>query len=191
MMATANGVDTQPVLRGVWLLENVFGESPPPPPSGVPAIEPDTSGATSIRELLSRHQADATCAACHRRIDPLGFALENFDPVGRWRTHYPVYEKQKNGKLVTRNGPKVDAKGTLPDGTQIRGVSGLKKYLVDNIDQFSSCLAEKLLVYGTGRPMNYADRQVVKRLVADVTKQGNGFRHLIIAIVLSESFRTK
>ena len=191
MMATANGVDTQPVVRGVWLLENVLGESPPPPPSGVPAIEPDTSGATSIRELLSRHQADAACAVCHRRIDPLGFALENFDPVGRWRTHYPLYEKQTNGNIVTRNGPKVDATGTLPDGTQLRGVKDLKKYLVDNVDQFAACLAGKLMVYGTGRPMNYADRQVVKNLVTDVRAQGNGFRDLIIAIVLSESFRTK
>jgi len=191
MMATANGVDTQPVLRGVWLLENVFGESPPPPPSAVPAIEPDTAGATSIRELLSRHQADASCATCHRRIDPLGFALENFDPVGRWRTHYPLYEKQKNGNIVTKDGPKVDAEGKLPDGTQIRGVSDLKQYLVANIDQFSACLAEKLLIYGTGRPMNYADRQVVKHLVAEVRKQGNGFQDLIIAVVSSESFRTK
>ncbi len=191
MMATANGVDTQPVLRGVWLLENVFGELPPPPPSGVPAIEPDTSGATSIRELLSRHQADTTCAMCHRRIDPLGFALENFDPVGRWRTHYPVYEKQSSGEVVTSDGPKVDANGELPDGTQIRSVHDLKRYLIDHIDQFSACLAGKLLVYGAGRPMNYADRQVVKRLVADVRKQGNGFQDLIIAIVLSESFCTK
>ena len=191
MMATANGVDTQPVLRGVWLLENVFGQSPPPPPSSVPAIEPDTSGATSIRELLSRHQADASCAACHRRIDPLGFALENFDPVGRWRTHYPIYEKRRSGNVVTRNGPKVDANGTLPDGTQIRDVRDLKKHLVDHIDQFSACLAEKLLVYGSGRPLNYADHQVVKRVVNDVKKQGNGFQDLIIAIVLSKSFRTK
>jgi len=94
MMATANGVDTQPVLRGVWLLENIFGDLTPEPPSNVPAIEPDTSGAKTIRELLSRHQADPNCASCHRRIDPPGFALENFDPVGRWREHYPVYRKR-------------------------------------------------------------------------------------------------
>ncbi len=191
MMATANGVDTQPVLRGVWLLENVFGETPPPPPSSVPAIEPDTSGATSIRELLSRHQADAACAQCHRRIDPLGFALENFDPVGRWRDHYPVYRKQKNGRVSSENGPEVDARGELPDGTKIRDITDLKRYLVEHIDQFSACLAGKLLVYGTGRELNYADRQVVKQLAAEVKQQGNGFRDLIVAVVLSESFRTK
>lgn len=191
MMATANGVDTQPVLRGAWLLENVFGESPPPPPSGVPAIEPDTSGATSIRELLARHQSDASCAICHSRIDPLGFALENFDPVGRWRTHYPLYAGRSENEFVTPIGPKVDANGKLPDGTNINGVQDLKRYLVENIDQFSTCLAGKLLVYGTGRSLNYADRQVVKRVVADVKKQGNGFQDLISAIVLSESFRMK
>ena len=191
MMATANGVDTQPVLRGVWLLENVMGKSPPPPPSGVPAIEPDTSGAKSIRELLSRHQADEACAVCHRQIDPLGFALENFDPVGRWRTHYPVYRKRKDGKITTEDGPVVDASGTLPDGSELGDVGDLKRYLIQNIDQFTACLAGKLLVYGTGRPMNYADRQVVKRLVDNVKKQGNGFQDLIVAIVLSESFRTK
>lgn len=191
MMATANGVDTQPVLRGVWLLENVFGETPPPPPASVPAIEPDTSGATSIRELLSRHQADAGCAQCHSRIDPLGFALENFDPVGRWRDHYPVYQKQEDGSVSTENGPKVDANGKLPDGTKIRDVTDLKRYLVENIDQFSACLAGKLLVYGTGRELNYADRHVVNQLASSVKEQGNGFRDLIVAVVLSDSFRTK
>ena len=191
MMATANGVDTQPVLRGVWLLENVFGEDPPPPPSSVPAIEPDTSGATSIRELLSRHQADANCAVCHSRIDPLGFALENLDPVGRWRTHYPVYKKRSDGNVVTLDGPEVDANGELPDGTHIRGVNDLKRYLVEHIDKFSECLGGKLLIYAAGRPMNYADRLVVKRVVGDVKSKGNGFQDLIIALVLSESFRTK
>lgn len=191
MMATANGVDTQPVLRGVWLLENVLGEKSPPPPASVPAIEPDTSGATSIRDLLTRHQADATCARCHHRIDPLGFALENFDPVGRWRDYYPIYQKQKDGSVSSRHGPKVDAHGELPDGTKIEDITQLKQYLVEHIDQFSTCLAGKLLVYGTGRELNYADRKVVKQLAADVQQRGNGFRDLIVAVVLSESFRTK
>ncbi len=191
MMATANGVDTQPVLRGVWLLENIFGQTPPPPPSGVPAIEPDTSGATSIREQLTRHQADVSCAQCHRRIDPLGFALENFDPVGRWRNNYPIYQKQSDGKVLTRSGPKVVSGGQLPDGTIVRDVTDLKQYLVTNIELFGTCLAGKLLVYGTGRKMNYADRSIMQEVSSAVRLQGNGFRDLIVAVVLSESFRTK
>ena len=191
MMATANGVDTQPVLRGAWLLENVFGETLPPPPSDVPAVEPDTSGTTSIRELLARHQADAACARCHRRMDPLGFALENFDPVGRWRDHYPVYQKKKDGSVLTGQGPGIEAGGTLPDGTKIRDITSLKRYLVENIDQFSACLAEKLLVYGTGRALNYADRQIVRKIASDAREQGHGFRDLIVEVVLSESFRTR
>ncbi len=191
MMATANGVDTQPVLRGVWLLENVFGDAPPPPPSNVPAIEPDTSGANSIRDLLSRHRADASCAQCHNKIDPLGFALENFDPVGRWRTHYPIYEKQDDGSVKRRDGLPVDTVGELPDGTQIKDVVDLKQHLVRNIDSFSRCLAEKLLIYATGRQLNYADRLVVDQIVEDVRDNGNGFQDLIIAVVQSESFLTK
>lgn len=191
MMATANGVDTQPVLRGVWLLENVFGQHPPAPPASVPAIEPDTSGAKSIRELLTRHKADSSCAGCHRKIDPLGFALENFDPVGRWREFYPVYRKQADGKVVTKKGQPVDSAGELSDGTPLRDIVDLKRYLVTNIDVFSACLTGKLLTYATGRPPSFGDRQEIERIVRDVAKNGNGFQDLIVAVVLSESFRNK
>ena len=92
-MATANGVDTLPVTRGVWVLENIMGDAPPEPPNNVPAITPDTANARTIREVLAAHRADTACAACHRSIDPIGFVLENFDPVGRWRTSYPLLLK--------------------------------------------------------------------------------------------------
>ena len=190
MMATANGVDTQPVLRGVWLLENIFGTPPPEPPTSVPAIEPDTSGAKSIRDLLKRHQADPNCAGCHRKIDPLGFALENFDPVGRWRDHYPVYEK-KGDKVVTKKGLPVEAATTLADGTPINDITDLKRYLVRNIDQFTRCLAGKLITYATGRTPTFGDREEIERIVADVKRQGNGFQDLIVVLVQSESFRVK
>ena len=190
MMATANGVDTQPVLRGVWLLENIFGNPPPEPPTSVPAIEPDTSGAKSIRELLKRHQADPSCAGCHRKIDPLGFALENFDPVGRWRDHYPLYEK-KGDKVVSKKGLPVEAATTLADGTPIRDVTDLKRYLVKNIDQFSRCLTGKLLTYATGRTPTFGDREQINQIVARVKSTGNGFQDLIVELVQSDSFRTK
>ena len=190
MMATANGVDTQPVLRGVWLLENVLGDPVPEPPPDVPAVEPDTSGAKSIRELLQKHNADASCAGCHKKIDPPGFALENFDPVGRWRDHYPVYEKVGE-KVVRKDGLPVDAAGVMKDGTRLQDVTDLKQYLIENIDVFGTCLAEKLLVYATGRDLGFGDRREVERIVKKVRQEGNGFQDLIVALVLSESFRTK
>ncbi len=195
MMATANGVDTQPVLRGVWLLENIFGDPPPEPPTGVPAIEPDTSGAETIREQLARHQADPNCAGCHRKIDPPGFALENFDPVGRWREHYPVYgrgpDTRKSQTYVMKNGRKVDSAAELADGTRLKDATDLKRYLVENIDQFAKCLAGKLLTYATGRTPGFGDRNEINRVVAEVKAKGNGFQDLIVELVLSESFRTK
>ncbi|MEM7601210.1 MAG: DUF1588 domain-containing protein, partial [Verrucomicrobiota bacterium] len=190
MMATANGVDTQPVLRGVWLLENVLGDAVPEPPSNIPAVEPDTSGAKSIRELLDRHTADASCAGCHKKIDPPGFALENFDPVGRWRDFYPIYEKVGN-KVVRKDGLPVDAEGTLHDGTELKDVVDLKRYLVENIDIFGECLSEQLLTYATGRHLGFGDQKEVERIVREVRQKGNGFQDLIVALVLSESFRMK
>ncbi|MEM7599803.1 MAG: DUF1592 domain-containing protein [Verrucomicrobiota bacterium] len=190
MMATANGVDTQPVLRGVWLLENVLGDMVPEPPADVPAVEPDTSGANSIRELLAKHNASAGCVSCHKKIDPPGFALENFDPVGRWRDHYPVYEKVEN-RTVRRDGIPVDAAGVMKDGTVLNDVTDLKRYLVDNIDIFSRCLSEKLLVYATGRDLSFGDKKEVERIVHEVRDGGNGFQDLIVSLILSESFATK
>ena len=190
LMATANGVDTQPVLRGAWMLENIFGMPTPPPPADVPAIEPDTTGAKSIRELLDRHKADANCARCHSKIDPPGFVLESFDPVGRYRDHYPVYVK-KDDKILTRKGQPVETASVLPDGTKLDDITDLKRFLVKNPDIFARCLTEKLLVYATGRPMNFGDKKIIKSIVDNVKKRGNGFQDLIVEIVLSESFGTK
>lgn len=179
MMATANGVDTQPVLRGVWVLENIMGMSPPPPPKSVPALTPDTQGATTPRDLLSAHTASESCAGCHRKIDPVGFALENFDPVGRWRENWPGIEQP------------IDASATMHDGTEITGVVDLKGWLVENIDQFSACLAEKLLTYATGRVPNYTERQEIASIVRSNHEDGNGFRDLVLGLIESETFRTK
>ena len=203
MMATANGVDTHPVQRGVWLLKNVLGSPPPSPPGNVPAIAPDTSGATTMREQLAAHRADASCARCHDLIDPLGMVLENFDPVGRWRDRYPIYATPKDGteQLTkefystigqgTEDGPPVDAAGTMPDGTRLNDVTDLKRYVVNHQEMFSRCLTEKLLVYATGRPLNFGDRRVADQIAQEVIRNRNGFRDLIVAIVVSESFRTR
>jgi hypothetical protein len=179
MTATANGVDTQPILRGVWVLENILGTPPPEPPQNVPALTPDTRGATTPREMLAAHMADQACAGCHSRIDPIGFMLENFDPVGNWRELWPKVETP------------IDSTGVLPDGTPINDITDFKAWLVDNIDLFSQCLSEKLMIYGTGRVPNYAERHEVEQIVKQNHRDGNGFKDLLLALVTSETFRTK
>ena len=191
LMATANGVDTQPVVRGVWVLENILGDPPPPPPKAVPAITPDTAGAKTPRELLAAHATEDSCAACHRKIDPIGFALENFDAVGRWRNHYPVWSKDEKGRPVSSTGAIIDSSGQLPDGTSIADIVDLKRWVTNNIDQFSQCLAEKLMTYATGHKPNYVERKEIAAIVERNYETGNGFQDLIVALVLSETFRTK
>ena len=179
MMATANGVDTQPVLRGVWVLENILGSPVPPPPNAVPPITPDTTTARTPRELLNQHTAQPECASCHRKIDPVGLVLENFDAVGRWREKWPDIEAT------------IDASATLPDGTEIRDVVEFKRWLVKNIDQFSECLATKLMTYATGRVPNYSERREIATIVKANHEAGNGFRDLVLGLIESETFRTK
>ncbi len=179
MMATANGVDTQPVLRGVWVLENILGTPPLVPPKDVPALTPDTRGATTPREMLAAHTQEAACAVCHRRIDPFGFALENFDPVGRWRSNWPKADKT------------IDASVVLADGTKIHDVVDLKRWLVANIDPFSQCVAEMLMTYATGRVPNYAERKELADIVRANRESAGGFRDLVLALIESKTFRTR
>ena len=192
MMATANGVDTEIVRRGVWVLENVLGDPPPPPPESVPALTPDTTSATSPRELLAQHASEESCAGCHRKIDPLGFALENFDPVGRWRDHYPIFTVDENGQPVDKQGAAIDSTGQLPDGTPIRDIVDLKRWLVEHIDQFSGCVSEKLLTYATGRSLNYAERKDIEKIVERHHRTADaGFRDLTLDLIDSETFRRR
>lgn len=179
LMATANGVDTQPVIRGVWMLENILGMPPPEPPKNVPALTPDTQGSTTPRELLSAHTADAACAGCHKHIDPIGFVFENYDPVGRWRTEWPGANA------------KIDASGVLPDGTEIKDATEFKAWLVDNIDLFSECIAEKLMIYATGRVPNYAEKIEIAEIVRSNRENEEGFRDLILALIESQTFRSR
>ena len=179
MMATANGVDTQPVLRGVWVLENILGTPTPPVPANVPALTPDVQGTTTPRELLAAHTKSADCAGCHRHIDPIGFALENFDPVGRWRENWPEIEVP------------IDSSGVLPDGTPIADYLDFKKWLLANIDLVSECLAEKLMIYATGRIPSYAEQVEIKEIVDRLEAEKGGFRDLIVALIESETFRTR
>lgn len=174
LTVTANGIETSPVVRGVFVLENILGTPPPPPPDDVPAIDPDVRGAQSIRELVSKHRESPNCYSCHQKIDPLGFALENFDPIGGWRTSY--------GKTP------IDSAGELPSGEKFSNVTGLKKILVKRQDLFAHMLTDRLLTYACGRRIGAIDQVVVEKIVADLPGRQHGLRSLIEAVVASEPF---
>jgi hypothetical protein len=186
LTVSANGVETSPVTRGVWVSENILGVPPPPPPDVVPAIEPDVSGATTIRERLAKHRADATCAECHRKIDPLGFSLETFDPIGRWRVNYP---KPKNGKALP---PKVDASGEFPSGETYEDFAGFKKIIRETrIDLFTRQLIKQMLSYASGRQMGAGDEFVIDEVLGKVKSQGFGLSTLLEECFMSEMFRSR
>ena len=179
MTATANGVDTSPVVRGVWLLENVLGTPPAPPPPDVEPLAPDLRGKLTIREQLQAHRSNVTCNACHRKIDPLGFAMENFDPIGRWRDVYPSTRLR------------VDSASTLSSGERIADIVALKKNLLSRQHQVIRCLCEKMLTYASGRMLEPVDRGQVNQIVNTLQERGNGMRDLIRLVVQSELFLSK
>jgi hypothetical protein len=185
LTVSANGVETSPVTRGVWVTENFLGVPPPPPPDIVPAIDPDVSGATTIRDRLAKHRADAACAECHRKIDPLGFSLEAYDPVGRWRKSYP---KPKNAK----DAPKIDTTGEFPSGEIYADFADFKKVIRDTrADLFSRHLVRQLLTYTTGRTMELGDDLRLDHLHEKVKKQGLGLNTLMVECLMSEIFRSR
>jgi hypothetical protein len=186
LKVTANGSNTSPVVRGVWVSERLMGVPIPPPPDNVPAIEPDIRGATSIRDQLAKHRSQDTCASCHVKIDPPGFALENFDPAGRWRERYVLLSGGKRTQ-----GPKVDASYVLPDGQRFRDVDEFRQLLVKQPRRLAANVAEKLLTYGTGAPVGFADREEVERIVDRTAKDNFGLRSLVREVAVSRIFVTK
>jgi len=181
LLATTSYPDrTSPVLRGKWLLNNIFGLQVPPPPPGVDMNLNEKPGArpASIRERLAEHRKDPSCNSCHSLIDPLGFALENFDVIGGWRT-------------VDESGKPVDASGTTVNGATIEGLPGLRAFLLDEPDQFPRTVTEKLLAYALGRPLGYADRPVVRQIVRDAAAQQYRWSAIVSGIVRSPPFLVK
>ena len=168
---------TSPVLRGKWILEYLLGTPPPPPPPNVPALKDNHAGApaATLRERLELHRADPTCATCHNRIDPLGFALENYDVLGRWRTE--------------EEGKPVDASGQLPDGTKINGADDLKKALLARKDVIIRNLTSKMLGYALGRGLTLSDSCTVDQIAARVAQENYSAQTLIRGIVMSVPFR--
>lgn len=199
LKVTADGTRTSPILRGAWILDRILGQPPSPPPPDIPPIEPDIRGATTIREQLDRHRNTPACATCHAHIDPPGFALENFDPIGNWRDFYRVSSRTPagavdlpygSGRPVYR-GPDVEQGGQTPDGQVFQDITDYKRLLLDDRDQIARNLTQRMLVYATGADIQFADREVVKQIVDKLRSENYGFRTLLHEVVQSRPFLMK
>lgn len=191
LKVTANGTTTSPVTRGVWVLERILGETPPPPPKSVPAIEPDIRGATTIREILAKHTGVESCAACHTRFDPLGFALENFDVMGAWRDRYRGMEKGEKVTGIDRAGhpyvyfvgSSVEAAGRLRTGESFGDVRELKEILTRQPRKLAGSLLGHLVLYATGTPVRFSERgefeSILDRTAPDGYRVGDLIRELV------------
>lgn len=197
---STNATYTSPIKRGAWVLERLLGTPPNPPPPNIEAIEPDIRGATTIREQLALHKTAAACAGCHQVIDPPGFALENYDVIGGWRDRYRVKQGGKgidSIELATVPGKKiflakpVEPGGELPDGATFSDLAGYKQLVLRHRDLIARGITEKLIVYATGAPPDFADREVVDQILADTRSSGHGLRSLVHAIIESSVFLRK
>jgi len=196
LKVTANGTSTSPVVRGAWVLDRILGTPPSPPPSGVAAVEPDIRGATTIREQLAKHRQIASCAGCHAKIDPPGFALESFDVIGGWREYY---RSVGNGKPVTIDGKRmpyaqgkpVDPADQLADGQKFKNIDEFKQLLLKDKDQLARALAVQLMTYATGAAPGPSDQVEVESIVKKVREKNYGFRTLVHEVVQSKLFQQK
>ena len=195
---TANGTTTSPVIRGAWITENIMGKHIPPPPPNAGSVEPDTRGATTIRELLDKHRNNESCAGCHKRIDPAGFALESFDPMGGFRTKYRSMEKGEKvekkvfGEQVRfKNGLDVDCSGQTEEGAPFNNVNEFRALLLKDESSLAKNITKKLLVFSTGAQVHFTDRQTINEIVSSSAAEGYGIKSIIHGIVQSRIFRRK
>lgn len=201
LKVSANGTTTSPVVRGVWMLERLLGAPVPPPPMNVAAIEPDIRGATTIREILDKHRAADQCAVCHNKIDPTGYALENYDVIGGFRDRYRIIasdeelaaiDASKNKKQNRfKSGSKVDSSDKLPTGEAFGNLEDFKRLILNRPEPIARNLIERLLIYSTGHSIEFADRENVSAIMQVASKSNYGLRSVIHAIVQSEPFLTK
>jgi len=170
---------TSPVIRGKWILGNLMGVAPPPPPNGIPKLTAvhGIEKPISMRERMAQHRADPACAGCHKLMDPAGFAMENYDAIGRWRTH--------------ESGKQIDASGGLPDGSTFTGVDGLQNALMARPEAFVGTMTEKLMTYSLGRGVTYADAPAIRKIVRDSREGGYHFSSLVLGIVNSGPFQMR
>jgi mono/diheme cytochrome c family protein len=179
LMATSYPDRTTPVLRGVWILDNLLDMPPPPPPPDIPELEPTSADgrARSIREQMEAHRKNPSCAACHVRMDPLGFAMENFDAIGRWRTR--------------SDGQPVDAFAVFADGTELDGMAGLRRFVAKHRDNFVHAFVGKLLTYALGRRVDYRDQPAIRQIVRDAAASEYRWSSIVLGIVNSPSFQMR
>ena len=179
LAVTSYATRTSPVIRGVWVLDNLYGAPPPPPLPNVPALEENSVAANlPMRERLAQHRNNAVCATCHRTIDPVGFSLENFDPIGRWREH-----DGDNGR--------IDASGGLPGVGEFTGVAGLEAGLLSRPEIFASALTEKLLIFALGRGVEYYDAPAVRKILREAKSENYRFSSLVLGVVKSIPFQMR
>ncbi|MCE9532464.1 MAG: DUF1588 domain-containing protein, partial [Planctomycetes bacterium] len=200
LKVTANGTTTSPVPRGAFVIARMLGQPPEPPPPNVAAVEPDVRGATTIREQLEKHRSNSSCAGCHAKIDPPGFALESFDVIGGFRTRYRSIgegDKPERGSIDPfigiqfKLGPKVDPSSVFADGRKFNDIREMQNLLAADPGRLMKNLAEQFAVYSTGRPISFGDRDQLAALLAKTQKHGGGIRTLIHELIQSELFQTR
>jgi hypothetical protein len=174
---TSYATRTSPVIRGKWVLQNLLGTPPPPPLPNVPSLEKTIGKGLSVRERLAQHRADPVCASCHQIMDPIGFSLENYDAVGRWRT--------------SEEGKPIDSSGGFPDGSTFDGVAGLEQALLRRPEVFSGALTEKLLTYALGRGVEVYDAPAVRGIVRQAAMENYRFSSLVLGIAGSTPFQMR
>jgi hypothetical protein len=199
LKVTANGTTTSPVLRGHWITERILGVETAPPPK-VPSVEPDIRGAVTIRQQLEKHRADISCASCHNKMDPPGFALESFDVMGGWRDHYrAAKEGVTPAPGIGMDGQRfaffyalpVDCTGSLPDGPTFQDVRDLKRLLLADPIPVARNLVRQLSVYATGAPVRFSDRPAIEKILQHTSADNYGVRSIVHELVQSELFQTK
>jgi hypothetical protein len=178
LTVTSYATRTSPVIRGAWVLENIFGAPPPPPPPNVPALDNAVSSKLPMRERLSAHRDNPACASCHKSIDPVGFAMENYDALGRWRDYI--------------DGAPIDVSGGLPGaGESAKGVEGLEESLLARPELFTRTVAEKLLTFALGRGVEYYDAPAIRKVLREAEADDYRLSTLIVGIVKSVPFQMR
>ena len=205
LKVTANGTNTSPVTRGVFVLDRILGRPPSPPPPNVPAVEPDIRGAVTIREQLAKHRTTENCSGCHARIDPAGFALESYDVIGGYRDRYRTAGGDRKQWVNNRVGPlakylaayqyglgrEVETADAWPDGRPFADLAGLKQLLLADPERIARSVTEKLITYSTGGPVTLADRPAVDRILARARASDYGLRSLVEAVITDPVFLRK